>query len=116
LGKKQGDTDLVTAELEELKATLSTLIESCKSIYEEYQEKREKVITMRKKHHEEFDYNAAWGAPVKRVGSIHEPEPEPEIVESQVYYRALYDFESENPDELSFPAGAIIQVSIHILF
>ena len=111
MAKKKGDTDVVVAELEELKTALSGLIESCKTIYEEYQEKREKVITMRKKHHAEFDYNAAWGAPVKRAGSIHEPDLEPPYEESQVYYRALYDFDSTNPDELCFAAGAIIQVN-----
>jgi len=68
---------------------------------------------MRKKHHAEFDYNAAWGAPVKRAGSLSHPdeEPEPEEVLEPVYYRALYDFESTNPDELCFAAGTIIQVS-----
>jgi len=98
-------------ELDELKSTLSTVIESCKSIYEEYQDKREKVITMRKKHNAEFDYNVAWGAPI-RSGSIHEPETptREDGLQGPCYYRALYDFESRNPDELPFVAGAIIQV------
>lgn len=73
---------------------------------------------MRKKHHAEFDYNAAWGAPV-RAGSIHEPEtPTQEDgvgVSAPVYYRALYDFESRNPDELGFVAGAVILVSQHVV-
>jgi len=94
-------------EVNELKTNLSTLIESCKVIYEEYKQKRETVMQMRKKHQQEFDYNAAWG-------STAVPPKAPAAAvngEDSGYYRALYDFESRNADELSFPAGAIIQVS-----
>jgi len=55
---------------------------------------------MRKKHHEEFDPNAAWGSVT----------PVPPTTEGVSYYRALFDFEARNEDELSFTAGDIIQV------
>lgn len=86
--------------MDELKNTLSALIETCKTVYEDYKDKRDQVIQLRKKHHQTFDYNAAWSTgPEEDVAP-----PESEVV----YYRALYDFESRNPDELSFTAGEII--------
>lgn len=90
-------------EVNELKTNLSTLIENCKTIYEEYKEKRETVMQMRKKHQQEFDYNAAWG-------SNESPKPAAVNGDGSDYYRAVYDFEGRNADELSFPAGAIIKV------
>ncbi len=62
---------------------------------------------MRKKHQQEFDYNAAWGSkaepPQAALSAVNG--------DSEEYYRAVYDFEGRNADELSFPAGAIIKVN-----
>jgi len=94
-----------------LKTTLSTLIESCRTIYDEYKQKREVVITNRKKHAQELDYNAAWGDTgkvVSRQGSVITNG------EGPVYYRAAYDFEGRNEDELTFNAGDIIMVCLFI--
>ena len=94
-------------ELAGLKTTLSTLIETCKTVYEDYKDKRTKVIALRKKAHQEFDYNAAWSS----SGPADYPsEPQP-----PVYYRALYDFEGRNVDELSFTAGEIIEKNYDII-
>lgn len=92
-------------EVNELKTNLSTLIESCKAIYDEYKQKRETVTQMRKKHQQEFDYNAAWGStePPKPAAAVNGDAGE--------FYRAVYEFEGRNADELSFPVGAIIKVS-----
>ncbi|ODM95300.1 Intersectin-2 [Orchesella cincta] len=110
LSKKQTDSDTAVEEVNELKSNLSTLIESCKVIYEEYKQKRETVIQMRTKHSKEFDYNAAWGS------TVEPPKPAAAINgEDSGYYRALYEFESRNPDELSFPAGAVIQKNLDIV-
>ena len=109
LRKKEGDTKAASSELEELRLNLSNVIGSCKEVYEEYQGKRASVITMRKRQHLDYDYNkSVWGGPVER------PETQTQGPQPQVYYRALYDFYSANPDELSFSVGAIIQVSFHI--
>jgi hypothetical protein len=100
-------------ELRELRSTLSILVDNCKSIYGDYQEKRERVIGMRKKHHSEFDYNSAWAAPVKQKSvpiPTYSPDPDQDTPPLPLSYRALYDFESRNPDELSFRAGSVIQV------
>lgn len=107
MAKKQAESDTAIEEVNELKSNLSTLIESCKTIYDEYKQKRETVIQMRKKHQQEFDYNAAWGStavpPQAAVSAVNG--------DSEEYYRAVYDFEGRNADELSFPAGAIIKVN-----
>lgn len=58
LEKKESDTDVGVNECNELKNTLATLIESCKTIYSEFKTKRETVITNRKKHVQELDYNS----------------------------------------------------------
>jgi hypothetical protein len=106
LSKKKTDSEMANEELNELKTTLSTLIETCKTVYEDYKDKRSKVIAMRKKHHQEFDYNAAWTT----SSAPHIPVEQP-----VVYYRALYEFESRNSDELSFQAGDIIQKNYDII-
>lgn len=65
---------------------------------------------MRKKHQQEFDYNAAWGS------TAEPPKAATSAVNGDAgeYYRAVYDFEGRNADELSFPAGAIIKVLLTI--
>ncbi|CAG7819144.1 unnamed protein product [Allacma fusca] len=106
LSKKKTDSEMANEELNELKTTLSTLIETCKTVYEDYKDKRSKIISMRKKHHQEFDYNAAWTTT---------SAPDIPLEQPVVYYRALYDFESRNSDELSFMAGDIIQKNYDII-
>jgi len=69
----------------------------------DYQDKRYQVLNLRKKHHGEFDNSSNWSAPIKSTWSIQN---------KPVYYRALYDFEAANPDELGFSVGAIIQVNL----
>jgi hypothetical protein len=94
--------------------SLKKIIETCKSLYTEFDEKRRDIKAEKSKRIRELtDPDHAWDT------VVHDNEPEMAAVSSAsvapaahdyIEYRALYDYESDNPDDLVFKAGDILRV------
>jgi len=105
---------------------LRLMIETCKELHKGFDEKRLEVKAEKAKQIRELtDPDHAWGggsfdqeeafSPVAAVGPPAIPAaPTAEAINNDtigyVQYRALYDYEQRNPDELSFACGDILLV------
>jgi len=116
--QKEKDIEEHRAELEKYKKAYEEIEERTNELQQIYDDKRKEaleVIEKSIKQAEEaskygLDLNAGWGD-----DSSAAVEPQQEIsnysastVTGVVKYRALYDFEGTNPDDLSFSIGDII--------
>ena len=102
--------------LDEHREQLKKIIEACKSFYSEFDDKRKEIKAEKAKRIRELtDPDHAWDAVPEEE---NQPKPEtglpaavPALDDSKsVEYKALYDYSSDNPDDLAFKAGDIIIV------
>ena len=109
----------VKALLQEHRENLDKVIESCKVIYSEFDEKRRDIKAEKAKRMRELtDPDHAWGSedPIDN-GEVapQEIQPEPVVGGADpgdcLTYRAIFNYSSENPDDLQFVEGDIIMVS-----
>ena len=105
--------------LDEHREQLKKIIEVCKSFYTEFDDKRREIKAEKSKRIRELtDPDHAWDAVPEEDKS---PSPNPVTAAAQpvssssdakdfVEYKALYDYSSDNPDDLAFKAGDILIV------
>jgi len=108
--------------LEEHKEKLRSIIEACKALYDNFDDKRREVKAEKAKRIRELtDPDHAWNVDdieepaAAAVTAAHSSSQQPALVRGTqsaeyVEYRAVYDFESTNADELPFKVGDIISV------
>merc|ERR1719483_1495339 len=125
--------------LMEHREKLKKMIETCKALHEGFDEKRREVRAEKnKKIRELTDPDHAWGGgdasssfdePVVAAAQVEQYSADPDPFTSEpvaaaghaqvaavtdltgyVQYRALYDYEARNPDELAFSVNDIIMV------
>lgn len=95
--------DSLKTELEKHKDDLVKIIETCQSLYSSFDEKRRDIRAEKAKRIRELtDPDHAWG---------NEEEERQETIVGQGNYIALYDYQAQNEDELSFKEGDVITVS-----
>lgn len=117
---KQVDVTANTEQLTELKTQLSGLIDSCEEIYAQYESHRNQVEELKNNKKNDsmtttWDTNAtqdAWGPPEASssvtavTGASNFSKP------GYVKYRAIYEFNARNSDEITFAPGDIVMVPL----
>lgn len=114
VGKRE-DSATNTQQLNDTKESLSTLIADCETLYKDYDEERAHINELKTNKKNEsmsytWDSNASW-----------KTSAEPEVVaappvetnyEGYVKYRAIYEFEGRNSDELTLRVGDTVMVPL----
>ena len=102
--------------LDEHRDQLKKIIEACKSFYTEFDDKRREIKAEKSKRIRELtDPDHAWDAVPEEDNPVAKsPNPVAESGSEAkadfVEYKALYDYSSDNPDDLAFKAGDILIV------
>ncbi|XP_063598046.1 intersectin-1-like isoform X10 [Penaeus indicus] len=107
---KEEDVNNNITDLTAMKNDLQATAERCREIFTEYSSKREQVLGLREKL---VNPDAAWGDDASSAWA--EPTATTEAEPSAggaLRYRALYQFDARNHDELSFMPGDIITVTM----
>ncbi|XP_037801441.1 intersectin-1-like isoform X12 [Penaeus monodon] len=107
---KEEDVNNNISDLTAMKNDLQATAERCREIFTEYSSKREQVLGLREKL---VNPDAAWGDDASSAWA--EPAATTAVEPSAggaLRYRALYQFDARNHDELSFMPGDIITVTV----
>ncbi|KAK6622584.1 hypothetical protein RUM43_008426 [Polyplax serrata] len=116
---KTEDVETNNALLTNLKIQLSNLVNECETIYGTYSVKRDAILQLKTataSNNNWRNFSNNWENSVPSWGNATETVPTwetnaaPPAGIGLKKYRALYKFESRNPDELSFQPGDIITV------
>lgn len=120
LEAKNTDISSNTAQLSDLKMTLTDLIDTCETIYSEYDVQRIQIQELKNNRKNEsitssWDTANTWGTAAEtavpfavETDKIASREPK----DGYVSYRAIYEFVGRNADELSFQPGDIVMVPL----
>ncbi|XP_069975866.1 intersectin-1-like isoform X2 [Penaeus vannamei] len=107
---KEEDVNNNISDLTAMKNDLQATAERCRDIFTEYSSKREQVLGLREKL---VNPDAAWGDDASSAWA--EPTATAAVEPAAggaLRYRALYQFDARNHDELSFMPGDIITVTM----
>ncbi|XP_055636706.1 intersectin-1 isoform X2 [Toxorhynchites rutilus septentrionalis] len=115
---KTTDIKINSEQLSELKSQLTDLIDSCETLYSEYDMQRIQILEM-KNNRKNDSYTSAWDTanswPVDNTPAAAEtvlPNDTIETPPGYVKYRAIYEFSARNADEISFQPGDIVMVPL----
>jgi hypothetical protein len=107
---------------------MKTMLTNCQELNEKFEEKKQKILEMRKNANESGFSNSAWGNEAWGTSDTTEVDVDTWPTDNTVTtvsttneedmsgikkYRALYEFVARNQDEISFQPGDIIIVSLH---
>ncbi|XP_076263681.1 dynamin associated protein 160 isoform X4 [Rhynchophorus ferrugineus] len=121
IDSKLSDIENNNSQLSELKSQMNNLITECETLYKSYEEKRNKVLEL-KNSAKNIDYSDAWKSnddwgnntssdwPVDNNWGDSTVPPDIENIPGVHKYRAIYEFNARNNDEISFQPGDIIHV------
>uniref|UniRef100_A0A182P2W3 Dynamin-associated protein n=1 Tax=Anopheles epiroticus TaxID=199890 RepID=A0A182P2W3_9DIPT len=126
---KTTDINLNREQLVELKSQLTDLIDACEKLYGEYDMQRIQILEMKNNRKNEsytsaWDTSNSWGAPDTTAHTAVNNEPVPaasvtagagddvQTPPGYVKYRAIYEFNARNGDEISFQPGDIVMVPL----
>lgn len=121
---KETDVKVNTEQLAELKTQLKTLIDKCEDIYTIYDTQRQQVEEL-KNNKRNDSLSSAWDTAPVQDAWASEPTPALTATTSSttsnqdvysrsgyVKYRALYEFEARNNDEITFMPGDTVMVPL----
>lgn len=120
---KMGDITGNTDQLTDVKSQLTELINSCEELYGVYEMQRNQVLELKNNRKNE-SYTAAWETTNSWSQSVEEEVvpviqqtlketvKSPVAQEGYVKYRALFEFEARNQDEISFQPGDVVMVPL----
>lgn len=121
LVEKRQDFETHAAQKKETKQELENLIATCEGLYNDYDVVRIQVLEM--KNNQKNDMHSAswaaapaateaWGASTETAAAapVEAEEVLPDCPEGYIRYRAVYDFDARNKDEITFLPGDIIMV------
>lgn len=114
LSTKQTDVNANAEQLDELKSQLTGLIDTCEEIFSIYDSHRNQVIELKNNKKNEtitstWETNAAQDAwSTETPSAISEPIAKPGFVK----YRAIYEFNARNQDEITFAPGDFVMVPL----
>ncbi|XP_030749114.1 intersectin-1 isoform X3 [Sitophilus oryzae] len=122
IDSKLSDIENNNSQLTDLKSQMNNLISDCEALYITYEEKRNKVLDL-KSQSRTTDYSDAWKGnddawgtntssdwPVDNNWGDNTVPPDIESIPGVHKYRAIYEFNARNNDEISFQPGDIIHV------
>ncbi|KAK7066311.1 Intersectin 1 (SH3 domain protein) [Halocaridina rubra] len=111
LSTKEEDVNNNITDLSQLKEDMKATAERCSEVYVEYSSKRLEVVRLREKL---VNPDAAWGDSASSAWA--EETSGSNVVASAgggaMRYRALYQFDARNHDELSFMPGDVITITV----
>lgn len=113
---KEVDVNANVEQLNELKATLKTLIDGCDEQYAEYDSLRNQVLEL-KNNRKNDSMTSAWDTPATQdawstSSALPATVASDETTAEAEYetYRAIYEFTARNSDEITFVPGDLINV------
>ncbi|XP_052894252.1 intersectin-1 [Anopheles moucheti] len=123
---KSTDINLNSDQLIELKSQLTDLIDACEKLYGEYDMQRIQILEMKNNRKNEsytsaWDTSNSWATSDTATHAAVSNEPVPAATRSgddvqtppgYMKYRAIYEFNARNNDEISFQPGDIVMVPL----
>uniref|UniRef100_A0A182VSJ4 Dynamin-associated protein n=1 Tax=Anopheles minimus TaxID=112268 RepID=A0A182VSJ4_9DIPT len=123
---KTTDINLNSDQLIELKSQLTDLIDACEKLYGEYDMQRIQILEMKNNRKNEsytsaWDTSNSWATSDTATHAAVNSEPVPAAARAgddvqtppgYMKYRAIYEFNARNSDEISFQPGDIVMVPL----
>ncbi|XP_053661736.1 intersectin-1 [Anopheles marshallii] len=123
---KSTDINLNSDQLIDLKSQLTDLIDACEKLYGEYDMQRIQILEMKNNRKNEsytsaWDTSNSWATSDTATHAAVSNEPVPAATRSgddvqtppgYTKYRAIYEFNARNNDEISFQPGDIVMVPL----
>lgn len=110
LAAKNTDITSNAEQLSDLKVTLTDLIDTCETIYSEYDVQRIQIQELKNNRKNE-SITSSWDT-ANTWASAEEPAVASTHKDGYIAYRAIYEFVGRNADELSFQPGDIVMVPL----
>jgi hypothetical protein len=111
----RGRFDDVKVTLQTHRDELERVIEACRLLYDAFDEKRRDCKAEKSKRQRELtDPDHAWDAPVAAAAEVSAHASIVVDAAASIRYVAMFPYESEKEDELTFQEGDVIMVSFNI--